>query len=316
MHLPDGIVTQPAALIGAAAAAAVGVGVAHLRSRKALEGRMVPRAGVMAAFIFAAQMVNFPIGFGVSGHLLGGALAAVILGPWVGMLVMAVVVIAQCLFFNDGGLASLGINVLVMAVIGTLSAAGLHALLRRSVPQVVAWFLAAWGSVVIASLVMAGVIIGSTDISGGVFFKALIGVHLLIGVGEGLITVAVLSAVARHEPTLVAEQSINWTRLHTAAGVAGAVLVVVFLSPFASSSPDGLEASLERGDALGRAAETANLPMPTNDYALAGVSNETLGGILAGLMGTLICLGVAWAIMRPVAQPAGAVVGSDVESLE
>jgi cobalt/nickel transport system permease protein len=304
MHLPDGIVTSPAVLAGGAAVAAAGLTIAYHRCRRELEERTVAVAGVMAAFLFAAQMVNFPIGFGVSGHLLGGALAAIVLGPWLGALVVALVLIPQCLLFADGGLLSLGLNITAMALVGTFAGGALASALGRVLPRPVAWFLAGWGSVVLASMTIGLAVVLGSDVAGGLFLKTLIGVHLLIGVGEGLITAGVLSALARLRPDLVGEASARrWGWGETLAGLAAAVLVVVALSPLASAAPDGLEASLDHAAPVATAHEESPIPSPTNGYTLAGVSDATLGGILAGLIGVFLTLGVAHAALGPSAHP-------------
>jgi cobalt/nickel transport system permease protein len=301
MHLPDGIVTDPAVLAGSGVVAVAGVAFAYLKCRQSLRERTVAIAGVTAAFIFALQMVNFPIGFGVSGHLMGGALAAILLGPWLGSLVVALVVVPQCLLFNDGGLLSLGINVTSMALVGAFVGGALSAALGRVLPRAAAWFLAAWASLVIASIVTGLVVMGGSDIGGIAFVRALIVFHLVIGVGEGLITVGVLSALAQVRPDLLtpAVES-GWRWRETLAGLALAVVVVAALSPFASGAPDGLEASLEQGSELSLVEASPNLPSPANDYLLLeSLTDETLAGILAGLLGVLVCLVIAHAALRP-----------------
>lgn len=299
MHLPDGIISDPAVLATGGALAAGGLALAWRRCRGTLSDRLVPFAGVMTAFLFALQMVNFPIGSGVSGHLVGGTLAAVALGPWLGALVVALVVIPQCLFFNDGGLLSLGINITAMALVGALSGGALAATLGRFLPHSAAWFLAAWASTVLAALTVGAAVVAGSDIAGGPFLKTLVGVHLLIGVGEGLITVMVLGALRRLRPDLLGGAAGRWGRRETALGLGLATLVVVALSPLASAAPDGLEASLERVGALTSAVERPNLPSPMNDYLLANVPSEVLAGVLAGLIGLFLCLALAHAALRP-----------------
>ncbi|MBN1475771.1 PDGLE domain-containing protein [Candidatus Sumerlaeota bacterium] len=301
MHLPDGIVTEPAVLMGSGAVAVAGVTIAYLKCRQSLRERTVAIAGVTTAFIFALQMVNFPIGFGVSGHLMGGALAAILLGPWLGCLVVALVVVPQCLLFNDGGLLSLGINVTSMALVGAFVGGALSAALGKVLPRAAAWFLAAWGSLVVASIVTGLAVMAGSEIGGGAFVKALIGFHLVIGVGEGLITVAVLGALAQLRPDLLTPAVQNgWRWQETLAGLALAVVVVAALSPFASGAPDGLEASLEHGVDQPLAEAAPNLPSPANDYLLLeSFTDETLAGILAGLLGVLVCLVIAHAALRP-----------------
>lgn len=294
MHLPDGVITDPGVLTLGGGAAAIAIAVAHVECRRTLNERSIARAGVMAAFIFALQMVNFPVGFGASGHLLGGALAGIALGPWLGMICLAVVVIAQCLFFSDGGLLSLGVNVSAMALVATLSGGALASLLRRALPAPAAHFLAGWASVMLASVTMAlAVTLGNPD-AGLPFVRMMLGVHALIGLGEGLITAAVLSALARFQP----DAAPRWRWRETVAGVALASGVVMGLSPFASSAPDGLEASLERATPV-EPAQGANLPSPLNDYAVRGLANQMVAGVVAGLAGVALCVGLAHAALWP-----------------
>ena len=164
-----------------------------------LNERLVPAMGVFAAFIFAAQMLNFPVAGGTSGHLIGGALVAIVLGPWAGVLVMTAVVALQALLFQDGGLVAMGVNVLNMAVISTFVGWGVYVVGRR-----VTWsaagllgvgFAAAWVSVVVSALAAATELSLSGTSPFTVAFPAMGGVHALIGIGEGLITVAALAVV-------------------------------------------------------------------------------------------------------------------------
>jgi cobalt/nickel transport system permease protein len=199
MHIPDGFIsvgTAVATYAGSAGAIAYSV----RRSNQELHERQVPLMGVMAAFIFAAQMINFRVAAGTSGHLFGGALVAILLGPWAGTLVLTAVLAVQALVFQDGGLLALGANVFNMAVVGVWSAYGLYALLGRLMPgrrgAMVSGFLAAWASVVIAALLAALELALSGTSPLGVVAPAMGLIHMLIGVGEGLITVAVLAFVA------------------------------------------------------------------------------------------------------------------------
>jgi cobalt/nickel transport system permease protein len=199
MHIPDGFVsvgTAAVAYVGAAAA----VGYSARRTGRELGEREVPLMGTIAAFIFAAQMINFPVAGGTSGHLLGGALVAILLGPWAGTLIITAVLAVQALLFQDGGLLALGANVLNMAVVGVWSAYGIYALAKRLLPPRTAmWvggFAAALLSVVLASLMAALELAVSGMAPLGVIVSAMGAVHVLIGLGEGLITTAVLAFLA------------------------------------------------------------------------------------------------------------------------
>ncbi|MFG3302220.1 energy-coupling factor ABC transporter permease [Micromonospora chersina] len=212
MHISNGIIDGPVAAVFAALALAV-LTFCVLRGRRDLDDRLAPMAGLVAAFIFAVQMLNFPIfTAGVSGHLLGGALAAMLVGPWVGALCVAVVLVVQALVFGDGGVAMLGLNITNMAILGTAAAYLLIALLLRLLPRTsaglaVTAFVSALVSVVVASqgFVLQYWLGGTTDLGGNLTGLAgtMAGVHLLIGIGEGLITATTVVTVAKVRPDLV-----------------------------------------------------------------------------------------------------------------
>jgi len=198
LHAPDGFFSLPVLLVGwVISAAAVGAAV-RLTGRR-LNERLVPAMGVFAAFIFAAQMLNFPVAGGTSGHLIGGALAAIVLGPWAGVLVMTSVVALQALLFQDGGLVALGVNVLNMAVISTFAGWGVYVLGRRVASSagglLGVGFAAAWVSVVLSALAGAVELGFSGTSPFTVALPAMGGVHALIGIGEGLITAGALAVV-------------------------------------------------------------------------------------------------------------------------
>ncbi|MEV4120515.1 energy-coupling factor ABC transporter permease [Micromonospora sp. NPDC049645] len=212
MHISNGIIDGPVAAVFAALALAA-LTACVLRARRDLDDRLAPMAGLVAAFIFAVQMLNFPIfTAGVSGHLLGGALAAMLVGPWVGALCVAVVLVVQALIFGDGGVAMLGLNITNMALLGTAVAYVLIAVLLRVLPRTraglaVTAFVAAMISVVVASqgFVLQYWLGGTTDLGNnlGGLAGTMAGVHLLIGIGEGLITATTVLTVAKVRPDLV-----------------------------------------------------------------------------------------------------------------
>jgi cobalt/nickel transport system permease protein len=209
MHMSDGLLSAPTALLFGAVATA-GVSLALVRARQDLDDRTAPMAGLVAAFVFATQMINFPVLPGVSGHLLGGALAAILAGPWVGALCVSIVLVVQSLLFADGGVTMLGANITNMALIGT-AAGFLVALALRGIATrgraglLVTAFLAAFVNTVVASagFVLEYGIGGAAGISVGTASVAIIGVHCLIGVGEGVITAATVGSVASVRPDLV-----------------------------------------------------------------------------------------------------------------
>lgn len=206
MHIPDGFLSPPV-FASAWAAAIGGLGWALRRTRRTLHERMVPLMGVMAAFIFAAQMINFPIPGGTSGHLLGGVLAGVVLGPWAGTVVLALVLAVQCLVFQDGGLTALGANIVNMGLIGTAFSAFLYSGLRRLVPRLGPVATAggcAWISVVLAAAACSAELALSGASPFRIVFPAMLAVHALIGVGETLITALILGFILKVRPDMVA----------------------------------------------------------------------------------------------------------------
>jgi len=209
MHIPDGFING-ATSAGFGAAAAGGLGVAIKQTGRYLSERQVPLAGLVAAFVFAAQMVNFPVSIGVSGHLLGGVLAAVLVGPWAGFVVLSVVLIVQGFVFADGGLSALGLNIVNMGFVGAVGGYWLYRLLLKALPKdgrgvILAAGIAAGIAVPLAAMgFFAQYVIGGTaSVSTGTVFASLLGTHLLIGIGEGIITALVIGAVVHSRPDLV-----------------------------------------------------------------------------------------------------------------
>jgi len=209
MHIANGIVNGTvSAAFGAVAVVALAICIS--RGRNDLDDRLAPMAGLVAAFIFAVQMLNFQVLPGVSGHLLGGALAAMLVGPWVGALCVATVLTVQCLLFADGGLTALGLNITNMALIGTAAGYLLIALLLRVLPRTPAGlaitaFVASVVSVVVASqgFVLEYALGGTTKLSLALIAGTMAGSHLLIGIGEGLIAATTVATVAKVRPDLV-----------------------------------------------------------------------------------------------------------------
>ncbi len=207
MHIPDGFLNAgTSAVTGAVSVGAVGYGL--YRARKELDEKRVPLLALCAAFVFAAQMLNFPVAGGTSGHFLGGVLAAVLLGPWLGSLVIALVLLVQALGFADGGVTALGANVFNMALVGTVLSyfvfAGFKALLPRNRASFLGAVAAAsWLSVMLASGACAVELAVSGTSPLGVALPAMLGVHAIIGIGEALITTAVVAVVLQVRPDLV-----------------------------------------------------------------------------------------------------------------
>ena len=209
MHVPDGFLDAPTSAATAAVAAG-GVALALRGARRELDERTAPLAGLTAAFVFAVQMVNFPVGAGTSGHLMGGVLAAVLVGPWTAVLCMTVVLIVQALLFADGGLTALGTNVTLLGLVAVAVGWGAFRLLAALLPTTRGGVLAAAGvgaflSVPVAALVFTGLFAvgGVADVAVGTVAVVMGGVHALIGLGEAAITVAIVGAVLAVRPDLV-----------------------------------------------------------------------------------------------------------------
>ena len=207
MHIPDGLVSVPISI--ATAVVSTGVGAAAVaRARRTLGEKNVPILGVSAAFVFAAQMLNFPVAAGTSGHFLGALLVALLLGPLNGFLVMAVVLVIQSLLFADGGLTALGTNIFNMGIVGGLGGYGLFRLLTLTLPRrrgvfVAAAAVSAWFSVVLAASVCAVELALSGTSPLALALPAMAGVHVLIGIGEGIISAVVVSLMLGVRPDLV-----------------------------------------------------------------------------------------------------------------
>ena len=309
MHIPDGFI-YGATSLGAGVVAAGGLGAGLRQAGARLREKQIPLAGLLAAFVFVLQMLNFPVLGGTSGHLLGGALAAILVGPAMGIVVVSVVVMVQALMFADGGLSALGLNILNMAVVTTLVGwAGFRAA-RAVLPKsrgglVASSFLGAAISVVASA--MAFVIEYGIGGSGGVQLStvaaAMGGVHLLIGIGEGAITGAVVGAVLAARPDLVYgargldvsdSSKMPFKRL---AGVAlvVAVFLVVVVAPLASSNPDGLErVAIDLGFASS-ATESLADQSPLAGYSIG--DNETAGTIVSGLVGLVVTLAAGFGLL-------------------
>lgn len=218
LHIPVDVVNGPVSLVFAALAALI-VGGCVVAARRNLDDRLVPLAGLATAFVFAAQMLNFPVAAGVSGHLLGGALAAALLGPWLGALCVTVVIVIQALLFADGAVTALGLNVFNMALVATFVSYGVLVLALKVLPRTrwglgAAAFVAAVVSVVAASAAFAFQFwLGGEDVgqSIGAMTTAILGTHVLIGIGEGVITAGAVTAVALARPDLV--HALRGTRL-------------------------------------------------------------------------------------------------------
>ena len=209
MHIPDGFIDAPTCVVGGVVAAGL-IAVSVRKAAATLDDRQIPLAGLVAAFIFAVQMLNFPVAGGTSGHLLGGVLAAVLVGPWVGSLALSVVFVVQALVFADGGLTALGLNIILMGYTTCFGGYAVFLLVRKLLPKtatsvVGASAVAAWSGVVLASLVFTlyYAVGGTGGAPLGTVAVAMVSVHVLIGIGEAVITALTVSAVLSSRPDLV-----------------------------------------------------------------------------------------------------------------
>ena len=305
MHLPDGFLDAKTALASAGFAAA-GVGLALRQVRTTVEPRRMPLLGLASAFVFAAQMLNFPVAGGTSGHLIGGVLTAILLGPGAAVLVMTCVLLVQCLMFADGGLLALGANVFNMALVNVCGGYFVFRLLKRLLRMeekratVFAGAFAGWVGTVLASVSCAGQLAFSKAAAWSVAFPAMAGVHMLIGVGEGLATGLIVLAVMQARPDLVngakAETGVSRPGL-LAYGLLISLGLVVFVAPFACPWPDGLE-SVARALGFADKAAPPLLRAPASDYALPFLGSPTLAVSVAGLVGVVLAFVAAYGLAR------------------
>ncbi|HVM48016.1 MAG TPA: energy-coupling factor ABC transporter permease [Candidatus Acidoferrum sp.] len=299
MHIPDGFIDGKTAAT-TAALSAVGVGLALRQVRRTLPRRRVPLLGLAAAFLFAAQMVNFPVYGGTSGHLLGGVLVAALLGPSAAIVVLTTVLIVQCFLFADGGVLALGANIFNMGIIGGAGGYAIYRLLACALPgprgRVAALAFAAWCSTVLAAIFCAGQLAWSRTVAWPVAFTAMAGVHMLIGVGEGLITASVFVAIQRIRPDLAGEtneaaQPPLWNEF-TRYGLLAALGVALFVAPFACSWPDGLERVAAKLGFESKATRPV-LVSPAAGYRVPGVHWAAGATALAGAAGAVVVFGLA-----------------------
>jgi cobalt/nickel transport system permease protein len=298
MHIPDGFLTLVVSLICWAITISL-LAIAIRKTNKVLGEKQVPLMGIMAAFIFAAQMLNFPVAGGTSGHLLGGALAAIVLGPWAAMLVMTAVIAVQGLLFQDGGLIVMGANILNMGLLTAIVGYGLYRIVSKSntTTRLAVSGIAAWLSVMTGALATALQLWLSGTAKLNIVVPAMLGVHALIGLGEALITVAALAFIFRTRPDLLDESSASaqGSRGWVYAGILIA-LAVTLLSPLASVNPDGLNRVAKDMGFLG-AKQSAPFHIIPN-YTLPFLGQTPLSTILAGALGVIIVLGVAFLLGR------------------
>lgn len=299
MHIPDGFLDIPTAVTtGVISVAGLGVALRHVR--RTLPPQRVPLMGLAAAFVFAAQMINFPVAGGTSGHVIGGVLTAVLLGPSAAMIVLTCVLLVQCLMFADGGITTLGANVFNMALVGGVGGYGLFRLVGGRDPglrrRLTAAMFAAWGATVLSACACAGQLALSGTARWSLVLPAMAHVHMLIGVGEGVVTGLVVAAIARSRPELIAAPAIP-TRAHWRPLLAYGALIslglAMFVSPLATSWPDGLERVAERLGFAHRALAESVVPAPLPDYGSPHFGSETIATAASGAVGTVVVFAAA-----------------------
>lgn len=302
LHIPDGFLSLLISLLAWLFTLVV-LTVAVRRAREDFDERLAPVAGVMAAFIFAGQMINFPVAAGTSGHLVGATLAFIVLGPWLGLLAMTAVIVLQALLFQDGGLVVMGANILVMGIVPGMVGYGIYRWgvsqqprLRKAIAAIGAWL-----SIIFAALVTAFLLGYSGTTSLSLAIPALLGVHALIGIGEALITVAALAFITQTRPAMLADQSASGGSKRWAVAGLAIALAVTLLAPLASAAPDGLEWVAEQSGFLSTAEEASFELLP--DYTLPFLGETALSTILAGVVGVLVVAGIMAVAVSALRRP-------------
>lgn len=300
MHIPDGMLearTWIPAWLGSAGVLAW----ALRRLRQTLSEGGIVLMAVMAALIFALQMVNFPVAGGTSGHFAGGAAAAIVLGLWPAMAVMAAVVAIQALLFADGGITALGANLLTLAIVGPVTGAVLNRAVTRfsetRPARLAAAFVSGWAAAVAAALGIGALLWTSGRAPLVLALLTMGGWHAIIGLGEGVITAGLVSYLLAVRPDLLASgtDTDRGAVRSAAVGFGILALLAVGLSLFASTKPDGLEYTY---DQIGAAFEPASVLIgPVAGYVLPGVPDDALAAVLAGLVGVVVTAVAAWSAL-------------------
>ncbi len=295
MHIPDGFINAPVS-IATGLFSFGSLWVSTKAANKFLADRFIAIAGMMSALIFVLQMINFPIGAGTSGHLLGGALAVIILGPSLGIVCVSIVVIIQALIFADGGLSALGINIFNISIVtGLVGWFIINLWIKffgdRNFSLILGSFLAGMFSVIMSSVafVVEDVLGGTVSVEISNIFFAMITSHFLIGIGEGIITAFILSLILKVRPDLVfisKNENIRKKSVSIIGILLSLSLGLILLAPFASSSPDGLETiaqefNLKNGE---------NVTIFLEDYSIPFISNSFISIILSGIVGVSILI--------------------------
>ena len=303
MHVPDGFINAPVS---------IGTGVisfatlwAYIRSAKSLVAdKLIALTGMMSALIFVLQMINFPIAAGTSGHLLGGALAVIVLGPSLGIICISIVVVIQSLLFADGGLSALGINVLNMAIITSLVGWLTISLWKKFFGEANISILS--GSIVagVLSVVFSSIAFvfeyalgGTVSVPLGSVLIAMLSSHLLIGLGEGIITALIVSLLLRVRSDLVYVKT-NENKENNKSSFYGLfiflLLCLTLATPYASSSPDGLE-SVANDFGF---SENDGIVLLLEDYGISNLNNSFLSTTLSAVLGIVVIIAVSNIVLK------------------
>lgn len=296
LHIPDGFLNNWVSLACWVITAII-LAIALRNANKLFDERLVPLAGIMGAFIFAGQMLNFPVAGGTSGHMVGALLAFVVLGPWLGLIAMTAVIVLQALLFQDGGLVVMGGNIIVMGIVPGFIGYGVYKLLNRkegvSLPLA---GVSAWVSIMAAALITALLLGFSGTADFGIVVPIMLGVHALIGIGEALITVSALGFIQRARPQLLNRNATTDAKGSFVVAGLLVVLFVVMFAPLASGSPDGLEWVAETTDFIDTAQDAGYQILP--DYTIPALGETSLSTILSGVIGSLVVAGVMWILAK------------------
>ena len=293
MHVPDGFMNVT--MSAATGVISFGTLWAYIRSAKDLiADKFIALTGMMSALIFVLQMINFPVAAGTSGHLLGGALAVIVLGPRLGLICLSVVVIIQSLLFADGGLSALGVNVLNMAIVTTTTSwfivkYWIKFIGKNKTSIVTVSVLAGILSVVFSSIAFTiqYAIGGTISIPVGTVLIAMVTTHLIIGLGEGIITALIITLLMRVRPDLVYafdRNDKNTTKVSFYGLFIILILLLSLVTPFASSSPDGLESVAEEFGLT----QTDGIVLLLDDYGINAINNNFVSTILSALLGITV----------------------------
>ena len=293
MHVPDGFMNVT--MSAATGVISFGTLWAYIRSAKDLiADKFIALTGMMSALIFVLQMINFPIAAGTSGHLLGGALAVIVLGPRLGLICLSVVVIIQSLLFADGGLSALGVNVLNMAIVTSATSwfivkYWIKFIGKNKTSIVSVSVLAGILSVVFSSIAFTiqYAIGGTISIPVGTVLLAMVTTHFIIGFGEGVITALIITLLIRVRPDLIyayERSDENTTKVSFYGLFIILILLLSLVTPFASSSPDGLESVAEEFGFT----QTDGIVLLLDDYGISAVNNDFISTVLSALLGVAV----------------------------